>query len=60
LEWRYNPGGPIETIESDIEETSHGGAYAYIIDLLDWPFENTMEEHIGLWGSIDILWNVVR
>jgi hypothetical protein len=49
LEWQYNPGGPIETIESGIEETSPGGVYTYKIGLLEWLFENTKEEHIDLW-----------
>jgi len=40
---------PIEAIERDIEETSPGRAYAYNLGLLDWLFENTVEEHIGLW-----------
>jgi len=60
LEWQYNPGGPIEAIESDIEETSPGEAYAYNLGLLDGLFENTAEEHIGLWASADVPRNALR
>jgi len=47
LEWHFNPGGVIETIESDKEERFPSWAYAYNLGLLGWLSENRMEEHIG-------------